>query len=459
MARDARDDGGAGPAPARSWGLAGGLVLGVAIVIGLIGRGSGSETSERPPAEARAVPSLTAVPTPAAAPPVVTGADTVHAGRALGPILADAGLGGAGYRSVLSLIRERIDPRRLPAGLVVRTSARVPESTDRVAVTLDADRTLVLDRTGTTWSSRLDSVSVRPDTLYVGGVIEQSLWTSRLFGDTARLAPNENVEIFLRLARIYAWQVDFFRDIRPGDAFRVMIRREVRPDGSVRRADVLAAQFYNEDRALPAVRFIAADGPEEYYDADGAATRKAFLRAPLKFSPVTSGFSRRRYHPILHRWRAHRGIDYGANRGTPIHATGAGVVTRAGWWDGYGRMVEVRHNSMYRTRYAHMSGVAKGIHPGVRVKQNQIIGYVGMTGLATAPHLHYEFLVNGVQRDPKKVKLPPGKPVPDSYLARFDSVRDDRLGRLDSLSFPRAVQLASAARAAGSQASSASGSR
>jgi len=390
---------------------------------------------------------------------VVSGADTIRAGRALGQILADAGLGEAGYRSVLSLIREEIDPRRLPAGLVIRTSSRVPESTDRVSVTLDADRSLVLDRRGSTWSSRLDSVSVSLDTLYVGGVIEQSLWTSRLFGDTARLAPNEHVEIFLRLAQIYAWQVDFFRDIRPGDAFRVMIRREVRPDGTVRRADVLAAQFYNQDRGLPAVRFVAADGPEEYYDTDGAATRKAFLRAPLKFSPVTSGFSRRRYHPILHRWRAHRGIDYGAHRGTPIHATGAGVVTRAGWWDGYGRMVEIRHNSMYRTRYAHMSGVARGIRPGVRVKQNQVIGYVGMSGLATAPHLHYEFLVNGVQRDPKRVRLPPGKPVPDRYLARFDSVRDARLARLDSLSFPAAAQLASAAREAGSPTSGASGSR
>jgi len=375
---------------------------------------------------------------------VVRDADTLRAGRSLGQVLAAAGLGGDGYAQVLTAIRAHVNPRKLPRGLVVRMAARVPETTDRVALALDQDRTLVLDHRREGWRARIDSVSVSIDTLYVGGVIESNLWTSELFGDTARLAPNENVEIFLKLARIYAWQVDFFRDIRPGDAFRVMVRREVRPDGSVRRADVLAAEFLNQGRRLPAVRFVTADGPEEYYDENGNATRKAFLRAPLKFSPITSGFSRRRYHPILHRWRAHRGIDYGAARGTNVHATGAGVVTRAGWWDGYGRMIEIRHNSLYRTRYAHLSGLARGIHPGVRVQQNQVIGYVGMTGLATAPHLHYEFLVNGVQRDPRRVKLPPGKPVPQSQLASFERRRDRRLERLDGLGFPPAAHLAAA---------------
>jgi murein DD-endopeptidase MepM/ murein hydrolase activator NlpD len=412
-----------------------------------IARSSGSQ-APRPPRVATSQPVLTPVPTPAAAPPVVRDADTVRAGWSLGQVLASSGLGGDDYGRVLTAIRDHVDPRRLPRGLVVRTAARIPETTGRVSLSLDPDRTLVLDRRADGWTARVDSVSVSVDTLYIGGVIDANLWTSRLFGDTAQMAPNENVEIFLRLAQIYAWQVDFFRDIRPGDAFRVMVRREVRPDGSVRRADVLAAEFYNQGRRLPAVRFVTADGPEEYYDEHGNATRKAFLRAPLKFSPITSGFSRRRFHPILHRWRAHRGIDYGAARGTPVHATGAGVVTRAGWWDGYGRMIEIRHNSMYRTRYAHLSGLAKGIHRGARVQQNQVIGYVGMTGLATAPHLHYEFLVNGVQRDPRRVKLPPGKPIPQAQLAAFERRRDDRLERLDGLSFPPAAHLASTSRGA-----------
>ncbi len=424
------------------WGVGVGSLLALLLVAGLIGRSSGSDRPH-PPAP-KAPPVLTPVPTPAAAPPVVTGADTVRPRHSLGEVLADAGLGADDYAQVLGAIRHRVDPRRLPRGLVVRTAARVPETTSQVSLALDQDRSLILDREATGWRGHIDSVSVSIDTLYVGGVIQSSLWTADLFGDTTRLAPNEEIEIYLRLAQIYAWQVDFFRDIRPGDAFRVMVRREVRPDGTVRRADILAAEFYNQDRRLPAVRFVTANGPEEYYDADGNATRKAFLRAPLKFSPITSGFSLRRYHPILHRWRAHRGIDYGARRGTPVHATGAGVVTRAGWWDGYGRMIEIRHNPMYRTRYAHLSGLARGIHPGARVQQNQVIGYVGMTGLATAPHLHYEFLVNGVQRDPRRVKLPPGKPIPQAQLAAFDRSRDVRLTRLDDLEFPSGAHLAAA---------------
>ncbi len=439
----AHGDPGSGGPRVRVVGIAAGVVLASVLLVSLIARSSGSQ-APRPPDPPDSHPALTPVPTPAAAPPVVRDADTIRAGRSLGQVLASAGLGGDGYGQVLTAIRSHVNPRRLPRGLVVRTTARVPETTDRVALALDQDRTLVLDRRREGWRTRIDSVSVSIDTLYVGGVIESNLWTSELFGDTARLAPNENVEIFLKLAQIYAWQVDFFRDIRPGDAFRVMVRREVRPDGSVRRADVLAAEFLNQGRRLPAVRFVTADGPEEYYDENGNATRKAFLRAPLKFSPVTSGFSRRRFHPILHRWRAHRGIDYGAARGTPVHATGAGVVTRAGRWDGYGRMIEIRHNSLYRTRYAHLRGLARGIHRGARVQQNQVIGYVGMTGLATAPHLHYEFLVNGVQRDPRRVKLPPGKPIPRSQLASFERRRDRRLERLDGLGFPPAAHLAAA---------------
>lgn len=440
-----------GRRPARGWGLAGGAVLGVALVVGFMGRGPGSRTAD-PASDTTAAPILTPVPTPMAAPPVVRFADTVHRGRTVGEVLRSAGLDAPSYLGALAAIRRRVDPRRLPAGLVVRASARVPETTDRISLALDRDRTLVLDRRGGAWSSRVDSVSVRLDTLDVGGVIGSSLWESSLFGDTALLAPNEEAEIYLRLAEIYAWQVDFFRDIRPGDAFRVMVRREVRPDGSVRHADVLAAEFFNQDRRLPAVRFVARNGLAQYFDDTGEAVRKAFLRAPLKYSRITSGFSRRRYHPILHRWRAHLGIDYGARRGTPVHATGAGVVVRAGWWDGYGRMVEIRHNSEYRTRYGHMSRLARGIRRGVRVKQDQIIGYVGMTGLATGPHLHYEFLVYGRQHDPRKVKLPPGKPVPQAYLARFDSVRDERLARLDSLSFPADAHLAAAVREEGEPA-------
>ena len=370
--------------------------------------------------------------------------DTLRAGQGLGDLLREQGLEGRAFATALDHIRSVEDPRRLQPGVTVQVTARVPESVSRVSLRLDADRSVrLVAGDGYGWTATLDSVPVTTDTLRVGGVIDNSLWTATLFGDTARLVPNERYEIVTELSNnIFAWQVDFFRDIRPGDAFRVLIEREIRPDGSMRRARVLAAEFFNQDRRLTAVRFDIPDMRPEYYDEEGEATRMAFLRAPLEFGRRTSGFSRRRYHPVLKVYRSHRGIDYGARRGTPVHATGAGVVTRAHWWNGYGRVVEIRHTGAYRTRYAHLSRFARGIRSGVRVEQDQVIGYVGSSGLATGSHVHYEFLVHGQQRNPARVDLPPGDPVPEAHRAEYRAVRDRRLALLRELSLPSTVRLA-----------------
>lgn len=429
--RERRSASSAGPG---SWllGLLLVAVLGYAAVRVVGGGGATTAAAGPAPAEAHR-------PT---GPAEVVGRDTLRRGVSLGTALRRQGLSGRDYAEVLDRVREHASPRRLHPGLEVQVAARVPERASRVVLELDRDRSLLVDRTEEGWRARVDSVPVVVDSILVGGVIESSLWGAQLFGDTARLVPNEDNEIILRLAEIYAWQVDFFRDIRYGDAFRVLVEREMRPDGSMRRGRMLAAEFVNAGRRLPAVRFAVPDGPVEYYDDEGEATRKAFLRAPLRYQRVTSGFSRRRYHPVLRRHRAHRGVDYGAPRGTPVWATGGGVVTRAGRWGGYGVVVEIRHTPRFRTRYAHLRSVARGIRPGARVEQKQVIGYVGATGLATGPHVHYEFLVNGTQRNPSSVELPPGDPVPAEYRETYRTMKDERLGVLRELRFPSEVQVA-----------------
>lgn len=425
--------GAGGEGPGGSQWLA--LLLAVVGIVYVASRGV--ESSANPTEVLDVAPATAHLP---GAPPEVVERDTLTAGQSLGQLLRGRGLDAGTFVSVLEEVRRHASPRRLQPGVTVDMAARVPERLSRMVLELDDDRSLHLVRGDSGWTSRLDSVPVVVDTIRVGGVIRSSLWNASFWGDTARLASNEDNDILDRLTQIYAWQVDFFRDIRSGDAFRVLIERELRPDESIRRARVLAAEFLNDGRRLPAVRFVVPEGPVEYYDAEGEATRKAFLRAPLRFGRRTSGFSRRRYHPILKRYRAHRGIDYGARRGTPVHATGGGTVTRAGWWNGYGRVVEIRHNSRYRTRYAHLSRVT--VRRGERVEQNEVVGRVGATGLATAPHVHYEFLVRSRQRNPASVDLPPGDPVPAAHREAYREVRDARLALLRELELPRQIRLA-----------------
>ncbi len=386
----------------------------------------------------------------------VTVHDTLAPGEGLGSVLRRHGLAGRSFASALDAVREVQPPRTLQPGVAVEIAARVPERASRITLDLDRDRSLRLSRSGGTgWTARLDSVPVSVDTVRVGGVVERGgLLTSDLYGQTGRLISyegyDERTELLLQLANnLFAWQVDFYRDVRPGDAFRAAIEREIRPDGTVRRARVLAADFRNRGRLLTAIRFDEGDGPPRYYDEEGEATKKAFLKMPLEFGRRTSGFTGRRYHPVLGTYRAHRGIDYGAPRGTPVHATGAGTVTRAGRWGGYGRVVEIRHSGKYRTRYAHLSGIARGVRSGATVEQDEVIGYVGSTGMSTGPHLHYEFLVHGRRRDPADVDLPPGDPVPAEHRSAFRRVKEERLALLRELRLPPAERVAAGGGGAG----------
>lgn len=267
------------------------------------------------------------------------------------------------------------------------------------------------------------------------GVIDTSLFES---GAEAGLSD----KIIMNMAGIFAWDVDFVLDIRQGDNYYVQYE-EIWQDGKhVSDGEIIVAEFNNNGRTIQAVRFVDDKQHSEYYTPDGDSIRKAFIRAPVDFTRISSNFNPRRKHPILNRIRAHRGVDYAAPRGTPIRSSGDGKVIYRGTRNGYGRTVIVQHGGNITTLYAHMTGYAAKARVGSRVKQGQTIGYVGMTGLATANHLHYEYRINGVHRNPRTVDLPDAEPIADKYLARFLATAEPILQELKQF---KSTQVASVA--------------
>jgi murein DD-endopeptidase MepM/ murein hydrolase activator NlpD len=243
------------------------------------------------------------------------------------------------------------------------------------------------------------------------------------------------------LADIFGGDIDFHRDIRKGDRFSVVYESVNHLGRMIRTGRILAAEFVNDGRTYRAVWFEGEDGKGGYYTPDGKNIRKAFLRSPLEFSRISSGFSSARYHPILHEMRAHKGIDYAAPIGTHVKATGDGVVEFAGWRGGYGNMVILRHQGQFSTVYGHLSRFAPGIRTGARVAQGDVIAFVGMTGLATGPHLHYEFRVAGVQRNPLTIALPTAAPLSPRQLGLFRERSQAILAQLDMLTGSNLAQL------------------
>jgi murein DD-endopeptidase MepM/ murein hydrolase activator NlpD len=225
--------------------------------------------------------------------------------------------------------------------------------------------------------------------------------------------------VALKLANVFGWDIDFVLDIREGDRFTAVYEQIYQDGKYLRDGEVLAAEFVNAGRVYRAVRFVSDTGSVGYYTPDGVAMRKAFLRAPVEFSRVSSAFNPHRLHPILNTIRGHMGTDYAAPTGTPVHAAGEGRVSFAGQRGGYGNAVVLAHGGNVSTLYGHMSRFARNIRVGSRVQQGEVIGYVGMTGLATGPHLHYEYLMNGVHKNPQTVKLPGAEPLHVEQMQKF----------------------------------------
>lgn len=260
----------------------------------------------------------------------------------------------------------------------------------------------------------------------VSGEINSSLYE-------AALDAGLSIELIMSMVQIFGWDIDFVLDIRAGDTFHV-IYEEHRMNGKhLSNGVILAAEFNTQNERYRAIRYVNQDHEASYYNPQGQSMLGTFLRSPVEFSRISSRFGRRK-HPILKKWRAHRGVDYAASRGTPIRATADGKIIHAGNKGGYGRTVILKHADRFTTLYAHMQGFAKGIRSGQRVKQGDTIGYIGSTGLATGPHLHYEFRLDGVHRNPLTYKTPKASAVEASELPLFKQVASLQLAHLDSLS-------------------------
>ncbi len=274
------------------------------------------------------------------------------------------------------------------------------------------------------WVSQLEPRAIERRVVEAQAVIDSSLFNAAV---DAGLSNN----MTMQLANVFGWDIDFALDIRKGDRFS-LIYEEIWRDGEfLRDGAILAARFINRGDSFEAVRFDAGNGPD-YFDLDGRPMRKAFLRAPLNFTRVTSNFNPKRFHPITRRIRPHNGTDYGAATGTPVWAAGDGTVIESAYNRANGHYVFVQHGNHIVTRYLHLN--RRDVKKGDRVKQGETIGTVGSTGLATGPHLHYEFLVNGAHRDPRKVDLPPVEPLPDLERERFLAQSQpliERLNRFD----------------------------
>ena len=263
------------------------------------------------------------------------------------------------------------------------------------------------------------------------GVVERSLFEA---GEQAGMSD----AMVLKLANAFGYDIDFAQDLRQGDSFTVIYDDVYCEGDRLRDGDIIAATFVNHGKRFSAFRYTDTAGNTLYYSGDGRPLRKAFLRTPVDFTRISSLFTAGRMHPILGTMRAHRGVDYAAPSGTPIRAAGEGRVTFRGWQNGYGNVIILQHGGHYSTLYGHMSKFA-GVGVGAHVAQGQTIGFVGMTGLATGPHLHYEFRIDGMHRDPLTVTLPKPEPLPAVELARFEKQSQPLLAKLKSL---EATQLA-----------------
>ena len=265
---------------------------------------------------------------------------------------------------------------------------------------------------------------IKSEIRYSSGTIETSLWD-------AMVNSGLNKSLVFDLSTIYAWTVDFF-GLQKGDNFKIIYEEFFIDGNSLGTGRIYGAQFNRSGSSITAIPFIQ-DGKESFFDNDGKSLRKAFLKAPLQFSRISSHFSSARMHPILRIVRPHYGVDYAAPVGTPVHSVGDGRITAMTNEGASGRMVRIQHNSVYATAYLHLSRFGDGIAPGSIVKQDQIIGYVGSTGLSTGPHLDFRFYMNGSPVDPLKVDAPPVEPVSEENLARFEKSKEVILNLLETI--------------------------
>lgn len=292
---------------------------------------------------------------------------------------------------------------------------RKEEKVDKLSFELSPYKILHVTRNG---GEFLPSIVALPNislpTLIVGE-IQNSFYESGIEGG---MPP----DIIMDISDVFAWDIDFLVDIRPGDTFRVLFEQRYRKGKCIGHGKVLAARFVNQHKVFTSFNFTDNSGRSSYYDKDGKSLRKAFLKSPLRYRRISSYFSKRRFHPILKIYRPHYGVDYAAPIGTPVESIGDGRITFIGWKGGYGRYIKIRHNHIHETAYGHLSRFAKGLKKGSKVKQGDVIGFVGSSGLSTGPHLDFSVTKRGRYIDPLRIKSPPALRLSTEDKERFNAV-------------------------------------
>jgi murein DD-endopeptidase MepM/ murein hydrolase activator NlpD len=358
--------------------------------------------------------------------------DTLGRGESLQALLRRGGLTDGEVANAIKAATS-LDARRIPAGMPVTIKTAAADSLpSEVTLQLSIDRLLHLRRSGDSWAGSDERLPWTTDTIVVSGTIASNLYDAMDASARNDLPAGARQQLAWSLADVYEYRVDMSRDLQVGDEFKVVAERSVAPTGAVRMGKVIAASFKLSGSIINAVRFASESVSGQYFDQTGKSMRAAFLRAPLEFRRISSVFGGRE-HPILGGWRLHKGTDYAASSGTPVRAIGDGVVSRAGWGSGYGNLLEIRHRNGYVTRYGHLSRFASGVRVGSRVAIGQTVAYVGSTGLATGPHLHFEVLIGGEQRDPRlALRQSGGEPLPKSDRSAFEQLRDRLLASIET---------------------------
>ncbi|MDR9480441.1 MAG: peptidoglycan DD-metalloendopeptidase family protein [Spiribacter sp.] len=399
--------------------------------------------AEAPPdANALRAAALTATPTPApsaepsnrTSPAPEWQTQTVKSGDNLAAVFQRAGLTARDVHDVVNTDETTQALTRVYPGDTIHLQVGNNGTLNALRYRLDETRTLYVERTADAgYTSRVATRPLERVITEATGVITSSLYN-------AAINAGLDDRLIMELAGIFGWDIDFALDIRRNDRFTVIFETLYRDGKKVRTGNILAAEFVNRGERFRALRYTKADGRSDYYSPDGRSMRKAFLRTPADFTRVSSEFNPNRVHPIYGTKRPHQGTDYAAPPGTPIKAAGDGKISHRGSKGGYGKTVILSHGTRYTTLYAHMRSYAKGQRTGDRVKQGEIIGYVGSTGASTGPHLHYEFRVDGVHRNPRTVDLPTAEPIAERYRADFERSTADWLAQLDQLHRTRLAQ-------------------
>jgi murein DD-endopeptidase MepM/ murein hydrolase activator NlpD len=325
--------------------------------------------------------------------------------------------------------------RKLSSGREVQAETDASGALVSLSYLGDQGAQVVIKKQGDTFSSKVVAAQLEKRLFVRTGEIKTSLYAATDAAGMPESAANQLTEIF-------SGDVDFHHDLKRGDRFTAVYEMTYSNGALVKTGQIQAAEFINQGNVYRAVRFQADANHSDYYTPEGKSLKKAFLRSPIAFSRVSSGFTMARFHPVLNKWRAHKGVDFAAPIGTPVKATADGIVSFVGQQNGYGNVVILKHQTQFSTVYGHLSRYSKGLHNGQRISQGDVIAYVGMTGMTSGPHLHYEFRINDQQRDPLRVALPNALPITgankvafkamaDKFVASLVQLRNTNLAKLD----------------------------